>query len=130
MPDDEDGMSQFDNEDGKEKPKHWINGGPIPPDPNRGGRNGTDNVYRLNGKRPHNHDNDPPWKKDWQRSDSGTPLANLRNVMIVLRNYPPLKDIIKFNEMTQSVWLMGHIPNTPEDTTIPRPIQSEDILSI
>ena len=64
MPDDDDGMSQSGDEGDKEHPKSWINGGPIPPDPNRGRRNGADNVYQLNGKhggkQQHNHDNDPP----------------------------------------------------------------------
>src|SRR6201989_2287647 len=119
MPDDEDGMSQFDDEDGKKKPKHWINGGPIPPDPNRGGRNGTDNVYRLNDRRGGQREDDPRWSGNWQRSDSGTPLANLRNVMVALRNHPPLKDLIWFNAWEQSIWLMSQVPNTPNDPTIP-----------
>jgi predicted P-loop ATPase len=137
MSDDEGGM----NKNGKGS---WIDGtAPIPPPPpgsesgpwsgsrsRSGGDYGADNVFPLNGKRA-----DQDWRQHWQRTETlnkkdGPPLINLRNVMVVLRHYEPLADIIKFDEMTQSIWLTGQIPNTEEDKTIPRPLRDEDVLAI
>jgi predicted P-loop ATPase len=47
------------------------------------------------------------WKAEWQTSEAGTPLPNLFNVMVALRNHPKLMGTIAFDEMATTVMLRG-----------------------
>ena len=39
------------------------------------------------------------WKKEWHASEAGTPLPNLFNVMIALRNHPKIMGVVWFDDM-------------------------------
>ena len=80
------------------------------------------------GKRPR-----PPrtdWTKDWHQSENGTPLPNLFNVLLTLRNMPGLSAMLAFDHMAQRSCLMRQIPNTKHDTSIPRPVIDRDSIMI
>jgi predicted P-loop ATPase len=42
------------------------------------------------------------WKKEWHASEAGTPLTNLFNVMIALRNHPKLAGLVSYDDMACS----------------------------
>lgn len=70
------------------------------------------------------------WKDQWQISDGGTPIPNLFNAMIALRNHPRLKGIVRYDEMLLAPILARQIPNIPTDATIPRLMSDNDEIAI
>ena len=85
---------------------------------------GTENVVPLKSRKNSN------WKSDWQTSSSKTPLPNLFNVMITLRQHPQLCNLVQYDEMARSAVLINQIPNTPLDKAIPHIVGDADVLAI
>jgi hypothetical protein len=73
---------------------------------------------------------DRGWKAKWHLSESGTSLPTVFNVMLAMRNHPKLSVIVRFDEMARVPMLIGQIPDTPSDPSIPRPIRDSDVTSI
>jgi predicted P-loop ATPase len=70
------------------------------------------------------------WKSEWQIAETGTPLPNLYNVMVTLRNHPELSAVVRYDEMAHTALLVAQIPNTPFDPSIPRQIRDADVIAI
>lgn len=70
------------------------------------------------------------WKSEWQVSENGSPLPNLRNVMLTLRHHPKLSGLVRYDEMARVPILCEQIPGTTPDPKIPRQIRDADIIAI
>lgn len=72
----------------------------------------------------------PGWKSDWQLSDSGSPLPNLFNAMVAMRNHPKLAGLVRYDEMARAAIVVAQVPGTPHDASIPRQLSDDDVLAI
>lgn len=110
---------------------NWFDQNPQPepsdPPPPKGEGDYGENVVTLT---PKGRRGQAGWKSEWQLSENGSPLPNLRNTMIALREHPTLSKLIQYDEMARSAVIIAQIPGTPHDPTIPREMRDTDVLAI
>src|SRR5271157_3407000 len=90
----------------------------------------TKNVTPKDRKRrPANED----WRSTWQTNEQGTPIGNVHNALIALRDAPELQDMLAYDQMSRVILLLRPTPDISgetDQTDLPRPIRDTDITNI
>mgnify|MGYP005815626239 CR=1 FL=1 len=105
----------------------------LPPDSDDAPAAGEDeygNVVPLKKRRKKEVMLGEGWRAEWQISDAGTPLPNLFNVMVALRRYDRLREIVSFDEMQRKVVINHAAPGATSTTIYPRFITDADVMTI
>jgi len=97
---------------------------PPPPSPETEAEPAS-NVVRLKRSDP-NED----WKAGWHRSETGSALPTLYNVMLALRRFPGFAAMVSYDEMQLSTILNTQIPGHKPDPTLPRHIRDKDTIAV
>jgi len=84
---------------------------------------------RANRKGPASGVALPPWRKLCAVNRHGTPIPNLANTMVALRNDPILKDAFAYDEMLRAPLLMLSYPQ-PSPSFQPRPVIDVDVTRL
>jgi len=71
----------------------------------------------------------PTWRDAWHRTETGSPLPNLYNALVAMRQHAPLTDLLRYDEMSLTTILHREMPAMP-DCTIPRPIRDKDVIAL
>jgi predicted P-loop ATPase len=70
------------------------------------------------------------WKAEWHIAETGTPLPNLFNVLVALRRYEHLRDVLAFDEMARLVSVKKNPPGMRLRRDCPRWIDDRDVIAI
>jgi len=70
------------------------------------------------------------WRAMLHISEGGTPLPNLHNTMLVMRNSPALVGIVGYDEMSLSPSLTRAVPGAVAHEFYPRRLADADVLAI
>ena len=68
------------------------------------------------------------YRSQLQKSDNGNLIANLANVMLILRNNPQLQFIVARDEMARLIYVKNQIPGTVNAT--PYPLRDCDVSAV